>query len=84
MTVLWFAPKPARYGCSIRRAHGNRSRTAAADPSSEALSRTTTSRSTSARSEASESRQARRRSRLDVFTIETETSGAREADSLTE
>src|SRR4029078_12274912 len=67
MTVLWFEPKPARCSCSITRTCGKRSRTAAAEPSSEALSSTTISASTGA----SDSRHASRSSRLLVLTIET-------------
>src|SRR5436190_23006253 len=70
MTVLWFAPKPARNSCAITRTSGNRSCTAAAEPSSDALSSTTTSAS----APRSDSRHASRRSRLFVLTIETATS----------
>src|SRR4051812_4034341 len=70
MTVLWFAPKPARCSCAISRTSGKRSRTASAEPSSDALSSTTTSACSARR----DSRQASSRSRLFVLTIETERS----------
>src|SRR4029077_7992731 len=73
MTVLWFAAKPARCCCSITRTCGKRSRTAGAEPSSDALSSTTISALTGA----SDSRHASRSPRLLVLTIETPRSNER-------
>src|SRR2546428_582546 len=77
MTALWFAPNPARCRDAITRTSGKRSRTASAEPSSDALSSTTISASAPER----DSRQARRSSLLFVLTIETLTSGTSAAAS---
>src|ERR1700758_1882247 len=71
MTVLWFAPNPARWRCSINRTSGYCARTASAEPSSDALSSTTISASTPR----NDSRHASSSSREFVLTSEIETSG---------